>query len=56
MTAPTTTGIAVGRTPRASIASPAHAATTTLLTTATIPATVSINCHVLGESPFKRRG
>ena len=35
----------------------AHAATTTLLTTATIPAAVSVGCHLLGSEllPLKRR-
>jgi hypothetical protein len=37
MTAPTQTGIASEWTPAASSTRPAHAATTTLLTTATIP-------------------
>jgi len=50
MTAPTATGIASEWTPAASSTRPAHAATTTLLTTATIPAAVSVSCHALGAS------
>jgi hypothetical protein len=50
MAAPTATGIASEGTPKASSTRPAHAATTTLLTTATIPAAVSVSCHALGAS------
>ena len=50
MTAPVATGIASEWTPAASSTRPAHAATTTLLTTATIPAAVSVSCHAPGAS------
>ena len=47
---PTATEIASEWTPVASSTRPAQAATTTLLTTATIPAAVSVSRHALGES------
>ena len=50
MTAPTATGIASEWTPAASSTKLAHAATTTLLITATIAAAVSVSCHSLGAS------
>jgi hypothetical protein len=50
MTAPITARTRRERAPAASSTRPAHAATKTLLTTATIPATVSVSCHALGDA------
>ena len=48
MPAPTATANGSEWTPAASSAKPAQAPTTTLLTTATIPAAVSVSCQALG--------
>ena len=55
--APTSAGSLANGRPSLSGTRPANAAITTLLTTATIPAAVSISCHALGASLFsvKRR-
>ena len=56
MSAPTVTGIASEWTPAASSNRPAHAATTTLLITATIPAVVSVSRgNSSGSGVFVRR-
>ena len=50
MTAPKASGTASDSTPAAASARPATAATTTLLSTATMPAVVSVSCQLLGAS------
>ena len=56
MTAPRAIGIASEWMSAASSTSPAHAPTTTLLTTATIPAAVSVSCHAPGAGAVAHPG